>query len=314
MLWGTLACLALTGCFGTRTTVRPELQVRAETLINRAIRAEQKGEFQQAELYLAESLKLSTSIEDLPVKAQALVNLARLNRLHGTLGQASSQIDQALAILNPESEVFSEAAHEKALTELASGNRDTARKWAEKAGTTETGHDAGRRGNLLGRILIALNETAAAESALKTALADNRTYGLSEEEANSLRMLGITARIGGRLTESDLLLNKALQIDKNLAVSSKIAADLEELAATALSADNPKLAAGFLERASSINLAAGRQSQAAANLASLARIYDRMGDTAMGDNARKKASKLSEKPPAQLRAVGSETTNPSSNP
>lgn len=309
-----MACLILSGCTGTRAAVRPELQTQAEKLIKRAVRAEQKNEFQQAELYLNESLKLSTSIEDLPARARALINLARLNRLHGTLALATSQIDQALAILRPESDGFSEAAHEKALTELANSRIDAALKWAEQAVSLETGHDAGRRRNLLGRVLIAMNQTAAAEITLNVALTDNRRYGLREEEANSLRMLGITARIGRRIAESDQLLNEALQIDKQIAASGKIAADLEELAATALAAGNPKSAVNFLERAGSVNLAAGRQSRAAANQTALGQLYDQMGDVPMGDIARKKAVELTENAPVQLPAVRPATTSPSSSP
>lgn len=308
------ACITLAGCFGTTAAVRPELQVKAESLIRRAIRAEQKNEYQLARQYLEDALQLVTSIEDQPAKAQTLVNLARLNRLNGERNLALVQIDQALAILKPDAANFSEAAHEKALTELANGGIAAAQKWAEKSVETENGDSKGRRRNLLGRILLAMNDLAAAEKMLNRALDENRKYGLNEEEANSLRMLGITARLGKRTDESELLLNRALLVDKQLAASNKIAADLEELSATAVAAGKPEQAANCLERASSVNLAAGRKTQAAANQATLARIYDLMGDTDKAAKARAKAAELSGNVVVHVSEGRQDTTNPSSRP
>ncbi len=314
--WLLTACAAmsLSGCFGGKPPVRPESQLKAEALIKRAIRAEQKNDSQQAEQYLIEALQLSSSVEDLPVKAQTLVNLARLSRLHGSVSQADDRIKQALTILNPESDSYAEAAHEKTLIELAKGNREAARQWSMQAVKAEKGQDAGRRQNLLGRVLIALEDPAGAETVLSRGLAENRKNNHREEEANSLRMLGITARLRKRTTESERLLNEALIIDKQIAVSSKIAADLEELAATALAASKPDQAIKFLVRACDVNLAGGRRSQAAANQAVLGRVYDLLGDGTRADQARSRSIELSGQPTVQTPGTVPETTSPSSSP
>lgn len=314
--WLLTACAAmsLSGCFGGKPPVRPESQLKAEALIKRAIRAEQKNDSQQAEQYLIEALQLSSSIEDLPVKAQTLVNLARLSRLHGTVSQADDRIKQALTILNPESDSYAEAVHEKALIELAAGNRETARQWAVQSVKAEKGQDTGCRQNLLGRVLIALEDPAGAETVLNRALAENRKYNHQEEEANSLRMLGIVARLRKGTAESERLLNEALTIDKKIAVSSKIAADLEELAATALAANKSDQAVQFLDRASAVNLAGGRRSQAAANQAALGHVFDLLGDGSRANKARSRSRELSGQPTIQAPDTVPETTNPSSSP
>ncbi|HEX9080573.1 MAG TPA: tetratricopeptide repeat protein, partial [Desulfuromonadaceae bacterium] len=152
----TLACLLaclLSGCFGGAAKPRPEVRVRAETLIQRAVRAEHKGDLPEAENLLTESLRLSTSIEDNPAMAAARINLARLYRLRHDTARAREAIDGALALLGTEADSYGEAAQEKALIELTTDS-GVALAWAHKAVTAERGSWGGRRLNLLGRIQV----------------------------------------------------------------------------------------------------------------------------------------------------------------
>ncbi|MBC8018473.1 MAG: tetratricopeptide repeat protein, partial [Verrucomicrobia bacterium] len=234
-LWLCVALnLLLTGCFGGKApAVRAESRQRAETALTRGVRAEQKGNYPEAEKLLAEALATSSSIEDYPARTTALINLARLHRLRHDLPNAESYIDQALVLLTKDSPLFAEATHEKALLELTKGNPATALEWAQKSIAAEQGNLRGTRRNLASRIQVVLGNWSAADALARAALDENRSAHQAEEEANSLRIMGIVARNDKKYSQGEQFLQEALSIDKRIGKSSKIAADLEELAITA---------------------------------------------------------------------------------
>lgn len=313
-LAGIAVCALLAGCFGgTAPKARPEVQTRAEALVLRAVRAEQKGDVQEAEQLLAESLRLSASIEDNPATARARINLARLYRLRNDTARARETIDGALALLGTEADSYGEAAQEKALIELTTDS-GVALAWAHKAVTAERGSWGGRRLNLLGRIQVGRGDLTTADATLKKALEANRGSGHAEEEANSLRMLGIVARGQQRLADAGRLLNEALEIDKRIGVSVKIGTDLEELALTARSAGDLENTAGYLERACDVHLNGGRAVRAATDLTTLAEVFGKLGNPQKEEEARKKAQQIAEQQTAQQPGTSPQTTRPSSSP
>jgi len=308
------ACSLIAGCFGgTAHKERPEAQTRAEALSLRAIRTEQKGDIQEAEKLLAESLRLSQSIEDNPATARARINQSRLFRLRQDTAQARTAIDGALALLTPEADSYGEAAQEKALVELATDS-SLAFTWAQKSVIVENRSLLGRRLNLLGRIQMVRGDMPAAGVTLEKALDENRRSEHSEEEANSLRMLGVIARSRQRLTDAERLLTEALMIDKRIGASLKIGADLEELALTARSAGNLEKAAAYLERACEVHLNGGRMAQAGANLTTLAEVFNQLGNPRKAETTRKRAQQMLEQQTPQQPVRSPQTTNPSSNP
>jgi len=310
-----LVLLVLAGCFGgTAKIVRSDAQTRAETLLVRAIRAKQKGDGPGALKLLSEALSVSTSIEDTPAKAIALINIARLHRLNHETDPATAAIDTALALPVNDAGIFSEAAQEKALILLTANNADAALPWAEKSVASANKALLGTRLNLLGRILLGRNDLAASVPILEKALKENREHGNGEEEANSLRMLGIVARRKVDNAESERLLSEALEIDKRSGTSSKISADLEELATTARAAGRPADAASFLERAYEVHLHGKRYQGAAKAKSDLAEISGLQGDNFKAEAARKTARELFEKAKNQQHGATSETINPSSRP
>jgi tetratricopeptide (TPR) repeat protein len=251
--------LLLVGCFGGKAAaVKAESLQRAETALARGVRAEQKGNYPEADTLLAEALTVSSSIEDYPLRITALINLARLHRLQHDLPGSEKYIDQALSLVTKVPQLSAEAAHEKALLEVTKGNLSTALEWAQQSITAEQGKLRGSRRNLAARIQLLLGNGSAADALAHTALAENRSAGQAEEEANSLRIMGIVARTGKRFSEGEQLLREALSIDKRIGKSGKIAVDLEELAQTAQLAGNGKAAAEYQMRAYDVNSAAGR--------------------------------------------------------
>jgi len=308
--------LLLAGCFGGKPhVVKAESQQRAETALIRGVRAEQKGNHAAAGKFLTEALVVSSSIEDFPAQITALINLARLHRLQHDLASAERYISQALALVTATSDQFAEAAHEKALVDLSYGNPAKALEWAQQA--LASGQDTtlrGSRRNLVARIQLLLGDRSAAAALARSALLENRSAGQAEEEANSLRIMGMVARTEKRYSEGEAFLREALAIDKRIGKSGKIAIDLEELATTAQQAGNAAAAAGYLKRAFEVNSAAGRLHKAAQNQESLAVIYTRLGDQSKAADARETARKLAAQYESQQQQKSSLTINPSSRP
>ncbi len=300
----------LSACFGTSPPVKPEIQIRSEKLIEQAIRAEQKNEITRAELLLEESFKLSAAVEDTPATVRALINIGRLNRLHQQTTKARNAIDSALTMLTPEMEMYPEAAQEKALLELAAGNSASALSWAQKSVDTEKGAHLGRRLNLVGRVMILQGNDQDASKILDIALKQNIAVSNIEEHANSLRMLGIIARNDRKYTASEKILLEALTLDKNIAVSNKIALDLEELANTAKSDGKLKEAIGYLQRAYLVNSSSGRLHQAKTMKEKCAEIFELLNDKVNADKSRDTAISISN----QLKGSSPETTRPSKSP
>lgn len=305
----------LAGCSGsTPQPPRPEAFLQAETALKKSIRAEQKGDRPEAERLLTQSLNTSSSIENYPARSQALINLARLNRLSHNLSKAETYIDQVLETADMEAHLSAEAAYEKALIKLVMGNPAHALEWAQKAVTSEPGSALGRRLNLVGRIQLVRGAWSDADTYARKALSENRASGQVEEEANSLRILGVVARNEKNYDLGEIFLQEALEIDKRIGKSAKIAVDLGELSKTARDAGNLKVAANYLERAYQVNLAAGRLRQAMENQQVLAVLYATQAEEHKSARAREAVRKLELQIANQSQNDPSDTTNPSSRP
>jgi tetratricopeptide (TPR) repeat protein len=265
-------------------------------------------------MFLKQSLAISTSVEDHQFRTTALINLARLYRLRHDLVVADSSIDLAIAASGTDSPLWAEITYEKALIELAKGNSGAALEWAKKSISAERGDLHGRRLNLAGRIQVARGDWNAAEEFAGKALTENRAAEQAEEEANSLRILGVATRKQGRFDPGITHLLEALRIDKKMGKSGKIAMDLEELSATFHAVGRLKESASYLERAFEVNFAAGRLQQAGGNQEALAVIYTTEGDGQKAASARETARKLATETALQNPAVPSSTINPSNRP
>ncbi|MBI5484761.1 MAG: tetratricopeptide repeat protein [Deltaproteobacteria bacterium] len=305
----------LSGCAGGKSTVvRSETQSQAATQLERGLRAQSKGEINQAERYLAASLAISSSIEDNPARITAHINLARLNRLKNDIGSAIPHIDQALRLSGGLPEFMAEAAYEKSLIELAQKRYDEALSWANRSFSSDIdGVQKGRRHNLLARIHRASgNRDQATFFALK-GREESHNSGLPDEEANALRMLGSIERENRRFGEAGKLLLEALGIDKLIGESHKIALDLEELAALSGDQGNPDMALEYLERAFSVHINGSRENKAAAVKLKMAEIYTIKGDLPMAEKVRQSAQKLIRKETANQDSPP-ESANPSRRP
>ena len=304
----------LAGCAGAggQATFRSDAQSQAATRLERGIRAQNKGEIDQAENYLADSLRISSSIEDNSARITALVNLARLNRLNNKPGQAALYIDQALKLAADLPGFMAEAAYEKALIELAQKHFGEALVWATTSLSSDNGGEKGKRLNLLARIHLAAGNRAEATFFVTKAREESRSNGQASEEANSLRTLGAMERENRRFDEAGKLLLEALAIDKQIGESRKIALDLEELAATAHDQGNLNMELDYLERAFSVHINAARTDRAASTQLKIAENCRKSGNGAMAEKALQTAEQLIRNNSTNQRS--SQSASPSSRP
>lgn len=252
------------GCAaGGQALIRSDAQLQAATQLERGIRSQNKGEINQAEKQLSESLRISSSIEDNPARINALVNLARLNRLNNKPEAATPYIDQALKLATGIPGALAEAAYEKALLELAQKHFIEALTWATTSSSSDSGDEKGKRLNLLARIHLAAGNRNEATLFATRAREESRSNGQANEEANSLRLLGSIERENRRFDVAGKLFEESLAIDKQIGESYKIALDLEELAALAHDKGDIKMEVDYLERAFSVHMNGGRRDRAA---------------------------------------------------
>lgn len=309
----SVSMLAACAGSGKNTVLRPEAQVRAVNLLERGLRAQQKGDTLQAEGLLREALASSSSIEDNQTKIVVLVNLARLNRLKGSLDMAGDYIDSALQLYTEYPELMAEVAYEKAHIEFVLNNNKNALQWAGKALDDEKKSLKGVRRNLLARIQLAVGNRAEAILSATSARQENRLNGLSEEEANSVRMLGTIELDEGRAAAAGALIREALEIDKRNGASVKIGLDLETLADVADVMGDLKIRGEYLERACTVYLADGHREKADLILEKLSDLNHKIGDVGRKEKFRRSLEQLK---PAELPYPDSaaERAKPSSKP
>ena len=217
----------LSACFGGSGKNSPGVQqLKTAELNERALNSEENGNRYLAMQLLNEALRLSASLDDQQGQAVALLNIARLARPSGNMNLASSSVDRAL-LLSAGTNIYSDAVQEKAIQELSAGNMERAYSLAEDALAKEQGNLKGRRLNLMARIAFKMGQMDRCLSLLDLALSANSTEMLSEERANTVRLLGRVNARQNRFAKAEEYLAEAVAIDKKLEIPAKIAEDLE---------------------------------------------------------------------------------------
>lgn len=226
-----LATLYLfTGCSTTRPTPQDEQLRRITDLNERALASAEKGQGNDAARLLQESWRLAATLDDQPMQVMTLLNQSRLARREQNLTDSRAFLDKAEQICSQHGPLYADLAQERALLALATGNLTEAHRWATAAHRAEQGSQLGRRLNLLARIALLRDERNEARTLAEQALAANNKTGQELERANSLRLLGSIATLGGEWTKAEEQLLAALDLDRQQAAPLRIALDLEALA------------------------------------------------------------------------------------
>lgn len=241
----------LAGCAGSRPVPLVEQQRRISDLNERALASSERGATADAHVLLQQALKLAESLDDHEGQVTTMLNKSRLLRHAGSRAEASAVTDRALHTAR-QTPLYSDAAQEKALIELAAGRMDEAERWARIAHKTEQGSQIGRRLNLLARLALLRDDPTEATVLAEQALAANRIAGQELERANSLRILGTVKTLEGAHEKAEELLLAALELDRQQAAPAKIAADLEALADLARTRNQEPLHQDYLQRARAV--------------------------------------------------------------
>jgi tetratricopeptide (TPR) repeat protein len=248
----------LCGCLGGTAARQSPSKQRLTDLQQRAQTSAEKGLHADAARLLQEALRLASALDDHQGQASILLQQARLARRNGELSAADQAITRGLALAEG-SELYADAAQERALLELALGKTEAAVRWAETALREERGALLARRLNLLARLALVQGNTDQAGQLAEQALTKASSDALAAERANALRMLGIVRGNQKRYAEGEQLLQQALTLDKELELPARIAADLEALAGLAGQRGDAKAHLQFLQRAKTVREASGQR-------------------------------------------------------
>ncbi len=233
IIYRPLAMIALTtllvGCFSGGAPALSPTGRRIQEMNERALQSVERQRFDDARTVLDEALRLATSLDDGPQQTLTLLNLARLERRLGRLPQAELLLDRARRTAAVTG-YAADLAQETALLKIAQNNLPEAERWATIALKEEQGSMSGRRLNLLARIALLNGNNQEALRLAEQALGNANSFGMAEERANSLRIIGQVRSHEKRFDEAERLLNEALTLDRQQERPLKIAADLEALA------------------------------------------------------------------------------------
>lgn len=274
-----LSFLAIIGSGCSQVLPRlSEPQLEAVNHNLRGIKAQARGNHELALEEFGESLQINGAVDNTEGKIVALVNISRVNRHTGDTDSAQKAVNRALELVTPESDLFFEVAFEKSSVELQSKNLTGAQEWAAKSISAATGSKTTAATNLLARILYLGKQHDAAKELADKALILSRKNSQKEEEANALRLLGTIHSDRKHNAEALDAFGKALELDKTLGKSRKIAADLRGIATVYAYTNSNAEAISFYKRAQSVSLNDGDRQAAAEDLFLMAGLHDRMGD------------------------------------
>lgn len=247
----SLSVFALVACGGTPPPRLPQALDQAQAADKEARRALRNGELISAQHNFTKALALQQSLDDMAGAATTLINLATVtHQLHDDAA-AMVWLDKVLLekerLYPPES--LMTAAFRKAviLTNLARlGEADATLKMAEKICDKKCalryGIDALRarlrllQGDAEGALMLAQAVSKAAEAG-------------KEEQANALRVVAAAEEKLARYNEALSHYQAALELDKTLALGSRIAEDLSGMARAAKRLGNEQDAANYARRA-----------------------------------------------------------------
>ena len=275
LLFGVV--LVAAGC-SAKPPVPPAPARSAALVANRqGVAAESKGELERASAAFAEARLRYAAIEDSPGLATAELNLARVERRLGRLPTAQGAVDRALIAASPVSDLYAEALFEKALLLRVQGDGVAAVVYAERALNAASAARRGRARNFLARLALERGEPELAATLASAALKENQGLAERRELANSWRFLGASALMLQDSARAIEGYSQALALDKELALSSRIADDLTGLARSAMLDGQSVAACDYLRRAYEVSVSNGDRSRAAQLLQDLVELLRQQG-------------------------------------
>ena len=276
-----LSCLLLPMLLSACTTPpkrNPAALQKALQHINRGIQADTDSSFANSEAEFLEAYRLYSVVENYPGMLTALLNLSKLYRGQGDIGRAVEASDKAVALLPQDPSISYEIFIEKGRVFLCQGKLQEALALSEKAVVSAPESEKSRAIVFNAEALLRSGQIEPALAAAATALKIARASDEKRSEATALRIYGENLLAAGKPAAADENFTAALAIDKDLALSKRIAEDLDGLSKAAEARGDLKNAAVFLQRRIEIWRSSERSGPLDAELERLASFYDRLGE------------------------------------
>ncbi len=238
---------------------RPSLVLwKAQKADQTAHRAMREGNLVRAREMFMQALLLQQSLDNHDAVAVTSLNLAVVEHRLGNDGIAMQHLDRLLAgdamLYSPD--LRSSAALRKAVIQLDSGEGEQAAATLQQAANecpAQCGHAAGII-NLRARIALKKGDNATALQLAKSAMA---APGIEKEElANAHRMSGAAESALGQHTAALNHYQTALEMDKELGISTRIFSDLSGIAKVLEQLGRTEEAEAYARRAMAVNEAA----------------------------------------------------------
>jgi tetratricopeptide (TPR) repeat protein len=273
------ACALLAACGSQPAKPRPA-QASAAIEANRRAEAQLRaGDLDGAARGYREALRASQSLEDADGIAANAVNLSIVYQRLGKPAEARASLAPVLEQprLKFPPERLAQAALRRSLIDLDERRYASAGDWAGRAESQCNGACALSAAiqNVKGQLALEAGRTDDAAASAGLALGASRASGDRSEEANALRLLGISAVRAGDTAAARAHLAGALEIDRELAAPRKIWLDLVWLGRISAMRGERDSARGYYERALAVS-EAERDAKASAEVRVL---IDALGST-----------------------------------
>lgn len=252
---GLLVCALLSGC-SVQPPAAPQSSGGAAVIeANRRADAYfRSGNLESAARQYREAIRVAQSVEDADGIAANAISLSivyqRLGRFDEARASLAPLLEQSRLVFSPDR--LAQAELRRSLLDLDERRFASAGEWADRAASHCAQRAcalAGAINNVKSQLALEAGRLDLSAASAKTALSASRASGDRAEEANALRLLGVTAIRAGDAGPAAGFLGEALAIDRELAVPRKIYLDLIGLGrASALRGDNRE-ARSFYERA-----------------------------------------------------------------
>ncbi len=228
-LFGLPLVLAACGSAPPRLPIAAEQAQQADLAAHRAVR---EGDLPRARELFTQSLWLQQSLDNLAGTAMAALNLATVSYRLGDDSAALQQLDHILADDAPPylPELRAAAAFRKAVILVDGGHEDMAEPALQRASNECSKQCAYTSGisNLRARLALQKGDYAAAIQLAKIAM---DTSGAEPEELANARRISAAAETAlGQHAAALTHYQAALELDKGLGMSARIAVDLNGIA------------------------------------------------------------------------------------
>jgi len=264
-----MCALLLAACGGGKEEKHDALsatQIKAAELSEKANEAYAKGAYELALRYYREALRLSRSVEDFDSMAIGVINTASALRATGKLDEADILVDDLLrsSYLQLSDGMKAEARYLKALILLDMTDAAGAVAQADIAlKACNNSCDAlARIYNLSARAYLKAENTEVAREQAQAGWSTSQRDNDGREEANALRILGEVDEAQSSYQGAAKHYEQALEMDKKLALGSKIYLDLMGLGRVAAQLGETDKADEYFRRAQSVAEALGDEDKA----------------------------------------------------